>query len=250
VHNEPYYVDRIDLWNGDNIYTHQELDIPVLDRGVALTTIDVLKGVLTNGTARRWPLVGIPAAGKTGTQQDNTNAWFVGFTTNLTTAVWIGDPDAYTPMENIPQFEGDNAESVQGGRYPAQIWNTYMQPAHQFLAVSDWEAPPPPVRTAARLYLPGNECLSYVSGYQPGGPAPTATPVEPAGFAQPAPEAPPPTAPPSATAPPDTTPAPVVTAAPQAVYSRVDGGNTIPPDVLDPNYPVNIAPIGYRVTPC
>ena len=130
VHNEPYYVDYIDNWTGDRVYEHVEEDIPILDRGVALTTIDVLKGVLTNGTARNWPLNGIPAAGKTGTQAENTNAWFVGFTRNLTTAVWIGDPNGYTPMQNVPEFEGANENNVQGGRYPAQIWNTYMQPAH------------------------------------------------------------------------------------------------------------------------
>ncbi len=55
--------------------------------------------MLTKGTARRSLSDSrIPAAGKTGTQQDNTNAWFVGFTRQLTTAVWVGDPDGYTPM--------------------------------------------------------------------------------------------------------------------------------------------------------
>ena len=57
VHNEPYYVDFIDSWDGQRIYEHQEQDIPILDRGVALTTIGVLKGVLTDGTARNWTTV-------------------------------------------------------------------------------------------------------------------------------------------------------------------------------------------------
>ena len=255
VHNEPYYVDYIDLWDGQRVYDHVEQDIPVLDRGVALTTVDVLKGVLTDGTARNWPLVGIPAAGKTGTQAENTNAWFVGFTRNLTTAVWIGDPDFYTPMQNVPEFEGANENNVQGGRYPAQIWNTYMQPAHQFMTISDWEAPPAPIRPPARLYLAQTDCLSYVSGY---GPAPTA-PAQPAGFAQLGPQQPPPSPPPGTeppAAPPGTEPpaappaAPPATAPPQPVYSRIDGGTTIPQDVIDANWPLTTAPTEYRVTPC
>ena len=110
----------------------------VLDRGVALQAVDVLKGVLTNGTGRRYPL-NVPAAGKTGTQVNNTNAWFVGFTPELTTAVWVGDPDAYTPMVNVPEFD---QERVQGGLYPTQIWQQYMNNAHAFLPGNDWEAPP------------------------------------------------------------------------------------------------------------
>ena len=94
LHHEPYYVEYIDSADGRRIYTHSSAGTQVLDRGVALTTVDTLKGVLTEGTGRSYPLAdGRPAAGKTGTQQDNTNAWFVGFTPYLTTAVWVGDPE-------------------------------------------------------------------------------------------------------------------------------------------------------------
>jgi membrane peptidoglycan carboxypeptidase len=143
-------------------------------------------------------------------------------------------------MQNVPEFEGANENNVQGGRYPAQIWNTFMNPAHFNMPISDWEAPPAPVRPPARLYLPDNECLFYISGYTPQQqPAPTA----PAGFRN-APEAPPTTPPPVTT--PATAPPPVLV--PQ--YSQVDGGNTIPPDVTDPAYPLNTAPIEYVVRSC
>ena len=120
-----------------------------------------------------------------------------------------------------------------------------MQPAHQFMTISDWETPPAPARPPMRLYLPGTDCLYYVSGYQPdpNAPAPTA-PAQPAGFYS-NPEAPPAT-PPPATPPPATTPPPVMV----PVYSQVDGGNTIPPDVVDPAWPVNVAPLDYAVRPC
>ena len=81
LHHEPYYVEWIDTADGRRIYTHADAGTQVLDPGVALTAIDTLKGVLRTGTGRNYPLAdGRPAAGKTGTQADNTNAWFVGFT--------------------------------------------------------------------------------------------------------------------------------------------------------------------------
>ena len=110
LHHEPYYVEYIDAADGRRIYTHAVAGTQVLDRGVALTAVDVLKGVLTAAPAAATRSTTAPAAGKTGTQQDNTNAWFVGFTPELTTAVWVGDPNGYTPMENIPEFEGANRD--------------------------------------------------------------------------------------------------------------------------------------------
>ena len=160
LHHQPYYVEYIDTADGRRIYTHESAGTQVLDEGVALTTADTLKGVLTEGTARGNSLAGErPAAGKTGTQQDNTNAWFVGFTPQITTAVWVGDPNGYTPMVEVPEFGGRNASRVQGGRYPAEIWKAYMDRAHEGLPVVDWAPPPAPARPAALLYLPGNECL-------------------------------------------------------------------------------------------
>ena len=151
LHMEPYYVQYIDDWRGERVYTHDDPGVQVLDRGVALQAVDVLKGVLTNGTGRRYPL-NVPAAGKTGTQVNNTNAWFVGFTPQLTTAVWVGDPDAYTPMVNVPEFD---QERVQGGLYPTQIWQQYMNNAHAFLPGNDWEAAP--AARAAAAAVPARE---------------------------------------------------------------------------------------------
>jgi penicillin-binding protein 1A len=239
LHKTPYYVDFIDLADGTRFYTHDDPGVQVFDRGAALTMINTLKGVLTRGTADDNLAdfaASRPAAGKTGTQDDNTNAWFVGFTPYLTTSVWIGDPDAYTPMRGIPQFEGRNRESVQGGRYPAQIWEAFMVPAHTSIAPTDWEAPPPPLRKAARLYLPGTECLYRVTGYV----TTTVAPVDPAA---------PPTAAPPATPPPDpaaTTP----TTAPRPILQALDSGTTIAPDVLDPLAPLPSTPLASYVAPC
>ena len=166
-----------------------------------------------------------PAAGKTGTQQDNTNAWFVGFTPQITTAVWVGDPNGYTPMVEVPEFGGRNASRVQGGRYPAEIWKAYMDRAHEGLPVVDWALPPAPARPAALLYLPGNECLvrratPIVPG-EPGSSTSTSTtaPAGPAGFmsaAAPTTVVPPGETPPAETQPPVETVPPPVVAAPAA----------------------------------
>lgn len=231
LHHDPYYVDYVDRSDGTRLYTHDDPGTQVLDPNVALTEISVLKGVLTKGTARKslaeFPF---PAAGKTGTQQDNTNSWFVGATPQLTTAVWVGDPDAYTPMVDVPEFVG--VGRVQGATYPARIWGALMQPAVTPLPLEDWPPPPPDARKAVRLYLPGNECLAkLVSG-----------------------ELPPPPGTPTTTAPPETTTTlppegsvPPVTEAPKPVLKILPSDTTIPPSVLDPKAPIPTIPISGTI---
>jgi len=173
VHHEPFFVEKIEDSTGV-IYQHELNPDQALSEASALRSVDTLKGVLSFGTARRSQLAGgRPAAGKTGTQDDNTNAWFVGFSRELTTAVWVGDPRAYTPMVNIPEFRNvDGYTRIQGAMYPARIWKQTMDDALGNVPVnelSDWPAPPPASVTEARqdlspqrIYLPGNECLAQV----------------------------------------------------------------------------------------
>ena len=69
----------------------------VLDQAVADTVTDVTRGVIANGTGKS-ANIGRPAAGKTGTAEDNADAWFVGFTPTLSTAVWMGYSDGRRPL--------------------------------------------------------------------------------------------------------------------------------------------------------
>jgi penicillin-binding protein 1A len=62
-----------------------------------------------------------PAAGKTGTTDDHTDAWFCGYTPNLSTTVWVGYPQGQIPMESV------HGISVAGGTFPATIWNLFMR---------------------------------------------------------------------------------------------------------------------------
>lgn len=260
IHHEPYYVESIDDAFGNRIYTHSDEGTRVLDREVALRTIDVMKGVLTSGTARG-SLADFasrrPAFGKTGTQQNNWTSFFVGATPELATAVLVRDPDRYTPMRNIDEFVAAGVPRVQGGTFPARIWGAYMeevglgQLGEQF-EFADWDDPEPSPRRPARLYLPGNECLFEIIGYEQPTPASTEPPdAAPDGFRSPA--APPTTdAPPTGTTPgrPSESTTPTTTQPPRPIFGEVDGGTTIPPDVLDPNAPLPSAPADQLVRPC
>ena len=79
----------------------------------------ILQRVFTEGTGTRAALPDRPAAGKTGTTENYGDAWFVGYTPQLVTAVWVGYPNKLVPMTK--QFHGD---PVAGGTYPAMIWKT------------------------------------------------------------------------------------------------------------------------------
>ncbi|MEZ5216413.1 MAG: transglycosylase domain-containing protein [Ilumatobacteraceae bacterium] len=230
LHHDPYYVERIDGPDGDVVYQHYDLGTQVLTRDAALTTTSILKGVVLRGTARRSGFLEEgrqPAAGKTGTQDSNTNAWFVGYTPLYTTAVWVGDPSGYSPMTSrtVPEFRDGLAKlgksTVQGATFPLSIWRAYMEPAHVFEPDEDWDAPPPNPRAAMRLYLPGEECLAQKS--QAPTPAPDSSAVE--GQA------------PESTAPP-------------AGAVKVTSGTTIPPDVVDPTAPLPTVDLRYLVYNC
>ena len=174
VHREPYMIERIEDARGTVLYQYQSASIEqTLPAEVAINAADVMRGVIQRGTARRTPLEDDrPAAGKTGTQDNNTNAWFVGFTPQYVTAVWVGDPKGYTKMtkRNVPEFAsviGDRG-GVQGAMFPAAIWKSYMDEVHRGLEVLEFAAPPAPSRAPLRLYLPGIECpAKVVSGTIP-----------------------------------------------------------------------------------
>lgn len=234
LHHEPYYVEFIDGPDGERIYTHLDPGSQVLDRDAALATVDILKGpIYGGGTGRRAAFEDRrPAFGKTGTQQDNTNAWFVGGTKQLSTAVWVGDPNAYTPMQGVSEFVAEGyGSNVQGGHFPAVIWNAFMEPAHGFFPSLDWERPAPPTRANARLFLPGNECESQVIGTRE-----VPVEVDPDVPTTTLAEGVPPTEPP----PPVTVP----------IIASVEVGTTIAPDNLDPLAPLPSLPIGAQLGPC
>jgi penicillin-binding protein 1A len=109
----------------------------VMHPAVADTVTDVLAGVVTNGTGTG-AAIGRPAAGKTGTAEDYQAAWFVGYTPQLSTAVWMGYADDPRPLENIGGYG-----SVTGGSIPAATWAAFMEPAHENLPLVEFAEPGP-----------------------------------------------------------------------------------------------------------
>ncbi len=117
----PNAIVRIMNSAGEVLYDHARDEPPrprVLDQSTVVGMVDMLNNVVNNGTGRRARLPGVNAAGKTGTTQAYRDAWFVGFTGNLTAAVWFGN-------DNF-----GSTRRLTGGRLPAVTWQKFMRIAH------------------------------------------------------------------------------------------------------------------------
>jgi penicillin-binding protein 1A len=109
----------------------------VVPETIADNMNDVLKGTIAFGTGRAAD-IGRPAgtAGKTGTSEDYSDAWFVGYTQELVTSVWMGYANSQRPLLNIK-----GVGKVFGGTLPAETWKAYMSRALE--GVPDTPFPPP-----------------------------------------------------------------------------------------------------------
>jgi penicillin-binding protein 1A len=109
----------------------------MIEEAIADNVNDVLKGTIAFGTGRAAD-IGRPdsTAGKTGTSEDYSDAWFVGYTQKLVAAVWMGYADSQKPLVNIK-----GVGRVFGGTFPAETWKAYMQRALE--GVPDTPFPPP-----------------------------------------------------------------------------------------------------------
>jgi penicillin-binding protein 1A len=127
------FVTKIVDARGRVLYQNAAVGNRVLDANVARTEIEMMKGVLKNGTASNTlGSMQHPAAGKTGTTDKSVDAWFVGFTPQFTAAVWMGNPAGEIPW---------SLGTVFGGTYPARIWRAFMERATADLPALDF--PPP-----------------------------------------------------------------------------------------------------------
>lgn len=124
---EPFIVKRVTNREGKVLYQRDDKkDYQRVIDPVHLGMMNVmLTETLVYGTGKRATLKNWPAGGKTGTSQDFRDAWFAGFTANLTTVVWLGNDD------NSP------TKRASGGNLPAQIWQDFMEEAHQGVPVAN-----------------------------------------------------------------------------------------------------------------
>jgi len=110
------------VWRWDRDGPKPKQAIPA---NIAADMAGMMSHVVSEGTARRAALDGIPTAGKTGTTNAYRDAWFVGYTGNFTCAVWYGNDD-YSPTNRMT-----------GGSLPAQTWHDIMVAAHQGVEVRE-----------------------------------------------------------------------------------------------------------------
>ncbi|MEM7094326.1 MAG: transglycosylase domain-containing protein [Actinomycetota bacterium] len=124
VRHEPFYIERIEDSQGNVIYERAPSGNRVLAADVACQATQVLEQNVIRGTGTRAQVVDQPAGGKTGTTENFSDAWFVGFTPQLATAVWMGNPEARVEMENV------GGRNVTGGSFPAEAWGQFMNAYH------------------------------------------------------------------------------------------------------------------------
>ncbi|QIQ87093.1 transglycosylase domain-containing protein [Erythrobacter sp.] len=136
---EPYGITRVVTADGELLYERERpRDRQLVPEYVTAGMTDLLQAAVQTGTGRA-AQIGRPVAGKTGTTSSNKDGWFVGFSSGITTGVWMGRDDA----RPVP--------GLQGGRAPAQAFAAYMRyavkdrPVEEFdtdLNLPDWQLEP------------------------------------------------------------------------------------------------------------
>ena len=143
-----HFVSRITTASGKLIYEHRPAKGPRVARAEIVGMMNaMMKETVDEGTARK-AAFGWPAAGKTGTSQKSRDAWFVGYTANLTTGVWFGNDDG-KPMKH-----------VTGGTLPARTWAQFMGAAHKGVPVAALPGNYLPETAALPVPRPVNEVSS------------------------------------------------------------------------------------------
>lgn len=164
---EPIAVLEVRDADGHVIFEERTRKKVVISEATAYLVTDMLRGVIMRGTGRG-AMLDRPAAGKTGTTNDNTNAWFVGYTPDLLATVWIGNDAQNKPIQL-------NGAYIGSGR-AARVWNVFMRKALSKTSPSDF-VPPAGVVTGVEIctasgLLASPDCPeisyeSYLSGTEP-----------------------------------------------------------------------------------
>lgn len=127
---KPFFIKRILDRSGQAIEENQPDTTPVLSRETAFVMTDLLRAVVSEGTGWRIRALKRPVAGKTGTTNDLRDAWFMGYTPDLVTGVWVG----YDNSREMGKGE-------TGSRAASPIWLDFMQEVLAGKPVKDFQVP-------------------------------------------------------------------------------------------------------------
>jgi penicillin-binding protein 1A len=121
---EPLFVTRIENSNGNTIESFASQWVEVLDESAASKTLGMLQSVVEGGTAGRIRTMGIKAqmGGKTGTTNDNSDAWFMGFTPSLVAGCWVGGEEPSIHFESMAQGQGAAAALPIFGLFMTKVY--------------------------------------------------------------------------------------------------------------------------------
>jgi penicillin-binding protein 1A len=183
VHHAPTFIEKVVDSSNNVQFQGASTGDRVVSAQNARTVTQALQGVVDHGTGTNARITdGRPVAGKTGTTDHETDAWFVGYTPQLVTAVWMGSPSGHVPMQNVP-----GAGQVFGGTYPAKIFSAFMSSTLSGQPVQNFNAPDP---SPPGTYLTVPDSPNAL-------PAPLPPPPPPAPEPAPPPDMPVPGAPPT-----------------------------------------------------
>ncbi len=160
---EPYFIEKVVNPYGIEVYTHKENCKQVYPVKENAVLVDMLKNVIQNGTGRKAKVLKMPLAGKTGTTDNFTDAWFAGFSKDITTVVWVG----YDTKKRIGYH-------ITGARAALPIWINLMGTIYAEKKAEDFDIAegviPVPIdpntRLIANKHCPGEKIL-FVNGTQP-----------------------------------------------------------------------------------
>ena len=131
VHYEPICVTKVTDAEGNIIMENIPKGRRVVREDVAAVVNSILQDAVRHGTGRA-ARIDRPQAGKTGTTDNYADAWFCGYTPDLSAAVWVGYPQGLVPMRNV------HGITVYGGTFPAQIWKKFAEKALEDVPPSDF----------------------------------------------------------------------------------------------------------------
>lgn len=161
---QPVFVRRIKTPDGESVVLDHEEPKQTIRPQIAYLITSLMQSVVEDGTAQRVKVLDRPVAGKTGTTNESRNAWFIGFTPDLVTAVWVGFDD------NEPLGPAET-----GGRAAIPIWLDVMKKAIADTPSRDFVAPPgivfavvdPKTRTLVSPDTEGALTEPFVQGQEP-----------------------------------------------------------------------------------